>query len=101
MAFMEDRRAGSGDLRAEHRSRLEGVLDATQLATLQQMRVRGRSFSRGRAGIARGGRDGVRNGRRSFRDGRGARGPAARQGLRGDRGRRWARTGREGFRRGR
>jgi len=104
MAFMEDRRAESGDLRAEHRSRLEGVLDATQLETLQQVRVRGRSLSRGRAGLARGGRDGVRNDRRSVRAGRGvrgSRGAGPRQGLRGDRGQRWERTGRDGFRRGR
>lgn len=104
MAFVEDRRAESGDLRSEHRSRIEGVLDATQLETLQLRQVRTRSFRRGRASVSRGGQAGVRSGQRSFRDGRnarGSRGMRARQGVRGDRSLRGARQGRDGFRRGR
>lgn len=89
MAFMEDRQAASGDLRAEHRARLGGVLDEAQLETLQEAGRRGRSVSRGRAGI-RGARDGVRRGRASVRGGRqGVR--RGQQSLRGGRGFRGAR----------
>lgn len=111
MAFIEDRRAAMGDRRADHRASLEGVLDAEQLETLQDIGSRSRSFRGGRAG-ARAGRDrvrslraGVRAGRGSFRGSRGMRG-ARGAGIRSGRGfrdadrARWDRTARR-FRGGR
>ena len=74
MAFIEDRRATSGDLREEERSRLEGVLDAEQLESLQELRIRGRSFAAGRSSARRGGRNGMRSGRGTIRSGRDVRG---------------------------
>ena len=74
MAFIEDRREASGDLREEERSRLEGVLDAEQLESLQEFRTRGRSFAAGRSSARRGGRNGIRSGRGAIRSGRDVRG---------------------------
>lgn len=98
MAFIEDRRATSGDLRGEERSRLESVLDAEQLESLQELRIRGRSFAAGRASAARGGRNGMRSGRGTIRSGRDVRGSRIDRARRG-RGIRDDGAWRRGFRR--
>jgi len=101
MAFMEDRRDAAGDVAAEHRQRIEGILTEAQIETLQaasrrgQRAVRGGQRVRGAAGWQ--GRAGFRNGRgqaRAWRQGQ----MRHQRGIRGARGS--GRGGQAGFRRG-
>ena len=68
MAFMEARQEASAGVAEERREQIDAVLDETQREALEEMRVRTRSFARGRASARR-------NGRRGFERDRGRRAP--------------------------
>jgi hypothetical protein len=90
MAFREERAGSREALQAQHRERVEAVLNQEQLAQVEQFRAQADAFRRGRAS-ARGER-GVRSGRgeRSARQGAPGRGFGAERG--------WDRQGRSQFR---
>lgn len=93
MAYMEQRREAQTGVNEARRGELEGILNETQLGTLDDMRTRARSFARGRAS-ARGDR-GVRasRGDRASRGGRSFRGSRGERSFRGARGERLRRRG--------
>jgi len=69
MAFMEERRDAARADGDQSRARLEGILDAGQLETWDDMVLERRAFARGRASVQRGSRSAMR-GNRSFRGAR-------------------------------
>ena len=80
-ALLEGRREELRSTRDDARARLEGILDAGQLETLDGVIRERRAFARGRASAGRGGRPGMRGGRGGARPGRGTMG-GGRRGLR-------------------
>lgn len=72
MAHMEERREEMRARQDASRSRLEGILDESQIGAYDGIVRERRAFARGRASAQRGNRDGFRGRRDGVRGGRGA-----------------------------